>query len=198
MTPDLGQIEARDVAPTEARPTIEISKRRPPISAVRAFLKRRTAPERLHQRVGAKGVYIQKLYFGCGPSTLINALRLKGLDHPNEVRVAMLCRANPQTGTDHNDLVEACPELGLDIIKCKTGGTISDLRTYADPDTPVVVNFIHPLIGCGHFGVVPHVDAENVYLMDSCSGFRSMTHKDFEALWHNSDGTNVRWFAALR
>jgi len=144
------------------------------------------------------GLIIQKANYTCGPVSLLNVLRLKGDGAYSEPELAQICKARPGSGTDNNDLVVAAKQIGLEVVEVRQNATIADIERHLDNAAYVIINYFEAFSQDGHYSVVTDYDEHALYIADCYDGFLRITKKYFPRWWHNSDGSIVGWFMALR
>lgn len=139
----------------------------------------------------------------CGPASLKIVLMHYNHRDLTEGELAALCRATPETGTDHADLVRAAETLGL-RVEAKEQATLPELKAYLDRDIPVIVGFWDTYLEEGdHFTVVYDYDDTSLYMMDPQmdEGVRRMSVEEFVSLWYDTDGPDARrverWMMAV-
>ena len=143
-------------------------------------------------------VHLQQTSYTCGPSSLLNALRLRGDDSWDEPRLARLCRAREEVGTDNDDLVRAARKVGLAVIEAKADATIAEVEAHLDRGHLVIVNYRHAFNGAGHFGLVVDHDRQAFYLADSSLGLVRLKKVDLKSNWQSRDGSVRHWLLALK
>jgi predicted double-glycine peptidase len=134
--------------------------------------------------------------YTCGPASIAMVLQYMGQPVAYE-RITELCRAHPERGTENDHMVEAIEALGL-VPTCITEGGIADLRNALNQDQPIIINYLNPRSGRGHFAVVIGLDDEHVILADPKNGhgFR-LTQADLQSRWHNNDKTIFGWMMTV-
>ncbi len=145
----------------------------------------------------------------CGPASLKIALGYFGIHMP-ERKLAKLCRATPQYGTDHVHLMAAARRLGA-TVTAKEGGTVQELREIVHTERlPVIVGWYSPTDPRrpqpdeDHFSVVAQVTDRKILLLDpeKEDGITELSISRFEKLWWDTDesaggGRVNRWFMKI-
>lgn len=144
------------------------------------------------------GLHIQETAWTCGPASLLNVLRAKGLQGPSEGELAAICETSRESGTDNDKLVAAARTVGLEVVTVKTNSTLEDIDRHLDAGNLVIVNYVHAFDSEGHFGVVVESDARALYLLDSSLGLVRLKRGDLKSHWRNNDGTVHGWLLALK
>src|SRR5690242_13155748 len=79
-----------------------------------------------------EGLVIQQLSYTCGPTSLLNALKLKGETSLTERDLAKLCSSNKKDGTTHPGLIEGAAKAGLKVGEHKDKASIKDVERNID------------------------------------------------------------------
>jgi len=143
-------------------------------------------------------ICIQQLTYSCGPCTIINILRLKGEPSPSEEEMTKLCKSEPEVGTSNENLLDACRQVGLEVLVDKQDASIEDLERSLGKGSYVIVDYWHAFAEEGHYGLVTDYDDRAVYLIDPSFGFIRLRKQDFLKNWYNGDKTIKRWYAAVK
>lgn len=149
------------------------------------------------------GLHLQQTSYTCGPASLINALALTGLPARDEKEVAELCQAKAGVGTKQDQLVQVAKEIGLTVNSYGADHKISDLERLLDQGCLVIINYISPPSGIGHYGVVVEHDTdvskdrEAFFLFDPASGLFRIGKDHLAKHWFNDEKTIAGWLLAL-
>jgi predicted double-glycine peptidase len=145
-------------------------------------------------------ILIQETSYTCGPCSVLNILRLKGSVTFHEAELAKLCDATPNIGTSHEHIVELASQVGLELLEVKSHASFEDIEHNIDSGGYVIINYIEPFSGDGHYAVVTEYDDDFLYLHDCWLGLIRVQKKDLLKLWHDkSENVSVpRWFMAVR
>jgi predicted double-glycine peptidase len=144
------------------------------------------------------GLAIQQESYTCGPTSLLNILRLKGDVSHSEPELSKICKAKPGIGTSHEDLVKAAQQVGLELAEQKSDASIEDLERGIDAGAYVIVNYFHVYSGEGHYGLVTEYDDEALYFRDCSCGFFRIKKKFFKNFWYGDAESSKQWYAAFK
>ena len=142
--------------------------------------------------------YPQYASYSCGPVSLKMVFDHLG-KHYSEEKLIKLCHAIPNNGTSHEHLIEEVKREGFKFVEGHNG-SINDIIFYLNNGYPVIVNYINPLSGGGHYSVIDGYDEkENVLIFaDPSNGNDYTLHfNKFKKLWHNSKGISIGWFLII-
>jgi len=164
-----------------------------------------------------KVVPIEQSDVGCGPTSakmLLDydrVLKDDGSPYSEEELIA-LCGCDPETGTDHEPLVEGLRKIVGDRVVHGEGATLDELkRIVLTERRPVMVGWwvdghltseevrADPDLDGGHYSVVTHVHAHRVWIADpwivdpddedeGAPGIRKLRHAEFLERWYDMDG----------
>lgn len=143
------------------------------------------------------GILIQETSYTCGPSTLLNVLRLKGNDSHTEAELAKRCNTKPGIGTLEADLVRVAKEIGIEVIEEKEHAQIADIERNLDDGNYVIVCYMHAFAGEGHYAIITEYDDQAFYFRDPSLGMFRLKKKYFKEWWHDATGIQ-QWYAAVK
>ena len=117
----------------------------------------------------------------CGPASLRMLLGFHGVARTEDALTEAL-RTNEARGTNRADLVRVAKVEGLRV---RAGGmTLEELRRATAGEGPVIVNYVEPHEGIGHFAVALAVSDTDVTLADPWHGEAfTLSTGDFSARW---------------
>lgn len=137
--------------------------------------------------------------FSCGPACLRMLFDHLG-HHYSEDRLMDLCHSVPRIGTSHDALADEVRREGLHA-SVHTHARILDILSSIDHGIPLIVNFISPVSGKGHYAVVKGYDKDKkvLILADPKDGDDlEMGVAEFRQAWHNDRGSKGWMMAVLR
>ncbi|MDB5186784.1 MAG: hypothetical protein JWM07_256 [Candidatus Saccharibacteria bacterium] len=152
-------------------------------------------------------IHYQELLYSCGPTTLLNGMRLLRGDYSEtEVGLAELCGAQPDIGITDEDIVALTghERVGLEVLETKYDAELTDIKRCVDEakskgENPyVIINYFHAFAGEGHYAAVVDYDDKAVYIMDCSLGYLRLRKEYFKAHWHSTDKSTRGWYAAVR
>lgn len=153
-------------------------------------------PMNIRDIFAQNGLVIQQESFTCGPCTLLNVLRLKGIQAYTEAELAKLCGAKPGVGISCDNMVKVAQQIGLNVTEQKENANILDIQRHLESGACVIVNYIDQYSGHGHYAVITEQDARAFYLRDCTSGFFRFEKAFFVKFWRGDDGMQ-QWFMAI-
>ena len=139
----------------------------------------------------------QKKEYTCGPASLEMVMRFFGKNFTEE-NLAKLAHTK-KDGTLHAGIIQAARKAGF-YCYVHRNSSINHIQHFIDKGDPVIVNYIDPNSGEGHYGVIIGYSSKNLVMNDSSNGQEFSIHKSkFEDLWHggNNKKTNQRWILVL-
>jgi len=140
---------------------------------------------------------IQELSYTCGPTSLLNVLRLKGDDSYTERQLAELCKSNRKDGTTHEGLVDGAQKAGLKVVEHKENAELKDIERNVDAGAYVIVNYFDAWTGYGHYSVITEYDSKSYYIRDCFFGLFRMEKRILDKWWYGRDGIK-RWYLAVK
>lgn len=135
----------------------------------------------------------------CGPASLKIVLEYYGIEK-TEKELYILCKTNPDLGTDDIGLKEAAQSLGLKVT-IKNKSSFDDIENYLKHGTPVIVDWFtrgrndysESEVCDGHYSVVSGIDKEYIYLQDPEIGKeRKIEKEDFLTVWFDFTGRYIQ------
>ena len=134
----------------------------------------------------------------CGPTSLLNILRLKGDDRFDEDELAKRCGVKEGVGCEPEDLIRVAEDIGLEVAEAKYESSLDDLRRHIDGGRYVLINYTPTTYSRGHYSVVVEYDEKSVYIWDCGYGLFTLSNESFEKCWHNSKKTTFRWLMSIK
>lgn len=134
----------------------------------------------------------QKWAYTCGPASvqMIFAYWKKRLTADALERRLKTSR---KSGTGRRMLVKVARHEGF-RVQFSTGGTTAILKKYLAAGIPVIINFVEPSEGEGHYAVLTGVSGTFITMNDPWSGKGSkMAVREFIGRWKRRN----RWFMAV-
>ncbi|MYB39935.1 hypothetical protein F4X86_01400 [Candidatus Saccharibacteria bacterium] len=144
------------------------------------------------------GLQIQVGDSNCGPTSLLNVLRLKGDGRFDEDELAERCGTKAGTGTENEDMVRVAGDIGLEIAETKYDAGLGDLRRHLDGGCHVLINYTPTAHSNGHYSVAVEYDEKAVYIWDCFYGLLRLDNEAFEKCWHSGQKTTFRWLMAVK
>ena len=139
--------------------------------------------------------YEQTRQSACGAYALKMVLEYWGIKEDLDVLIDKIS-VKIGVGASHEALIRVLRSYGL-RVRTKSGATIQDLKDSLDRSAPVVVNYISPPSGLGHYSTVVGIEDGKVFLCDSSNGADySLEIEEFDRIWFNNDKTSRHWMAA--
>ncbi|MBN1672007.1 MAG: hypothetical protein JXR37_13290 [Kiritimatiellae bacterium] len=142
----------------------------------------RASLARIVTEVDASGVCLQSNGFNCGPAAAVTALRHHGVA-AGEGELAILAHTTPLAGTQADSLCAALNRrYGRDGVHCeyRRFGSVSELQ-----DTVPVIAIVKYLLLVDHYVTVLKCNADAVTIGDPLTGLRTLSHKEFAAMWRH-------------
>ena len=142
--------------------------------------------------------YPQYLNYSCGPIALKMVFEHLGIKQTRK-KLIELCKAMPDHGTYHHDLINEVKNEELKYIS-NENGQIKDLIKFLEDGYPVIINYLNPLSGHEHYTVLVGYEKENKLLIfadpadgnDFCLSF-----SEFNNRWHNISSTSIGWYLVI-
>lgn len=144
------------------------------------------------------GLLIQQKPFTCGPSTLQNVLKVKGIESYSEDDLTEMCEAKPGIGTANTMMVKVAKKAGLHVIETKAGAKLTDIEKHIDAGDYVIVCYLNAFSGNGHYGFITEHDDLAYYLRDCDHGLFRLEKKEFDKFWYGQEEGSERWFMAIQ
>lgn len=139
--------------------------------------------------------YYQERSYTCGSA----ALRMAFVHHGwrfDEDDISQLTLPSREYGTSFGRMLYACKELGFPAV-ARTGATLDDARCYVERDIPVVVPYLEPRDGFGHYALLAGANGY-VALHDPFHGEGFARQKeDFLENWREQFAPRARPFIAV-
>lgn len=146
--------------------------------------------------------------FYCGPACLKMILHYYGRE-VSEEEIAQVAKPTFESGTSVENLLLAAEAFGL-VGEWHEEGTIEELRTYAEKDIPVIVEWFSsgegPEPGEPHYSIIVGVSDTHIFILDPEDGQRyEMSHLKFMSVWFSFSGfyikeqsdVRLRWYLPL-
>ena len=136
----------------------------------------------------------QKTIYSCGPAALSMHLGYFGILLTEDELLQKL-QTDPDTGTKYTKIVETAQENGLLTYFTKKG-TLEQIEFYIKKNLPVMVDYIEPIDGDGHYALVIGFDETHIILNDPWYGEKfSMKKERFLNSWNHKD--HGQWMMIL-
>lgn len=133
--------------------------------------------------------------YTCGPASLKMIFDHLGIHYSREEMMEK-CGVQPYPyGTETKDILDAIKQEGL-VFREFNNGAIEDILRCLESGYPPLVNYYNPISKIGHYAVINgyHAVKNLLYFADPANGKDfTLSYAEFEALWHNSDHTQVGW-----
>ena len=134
----------------------------------------------------------------CGSVSLKMIFEYYGKKIPIE-KLIRECNPIKGRGISHKKLIEVARKYGFKV-NAKNKCSIKEIMQFIDNKKPVIVNYINPQSGRGHYSIVKNYDKNKKQLIfaDPSNGDNfKMNFKDFEKAWFNKKRTSEKWMMIL-
>lgn len=130
--------------------------------------------------------------YSCGPICLEMVLAYFRIE-TNYDELTKLTKVHSVHGTDNDEMIKVLKFKGLAATE-KTEADIADITEALDKGWPVIINYVNPESGIGHYAVIKGYSEDILTLADPKNGDNyTISFKKFLNHWSNSDGTVKRW-----
>jgi len=135
----------------------------------------------------------QKYDFDCGPASLamIFCYYNKCQDYPD-----LLKKASENHGTGNFRMKELAEEIGF-RTEVKENASIDDIKKFLEKGIPVVVNYIEPSEGWGHYAVVTGINDKIILANPDTGKEEEMEIDGFKKRWVSGSGKHKQWMLAV-
>lgn len=138
--------------------------------------------------------YPQTKQSACGAYVLKMILEYWGIVENLDVLIAKI-EVKLGVGASHTALSQALKTYNLQV-STKSNASLSDVEKHLNKSRPVIINYISPLSGLGHYSIITGIQKDRVYMCDSSNGPKySMSITDFNEAWFNHKRTSKHWMA---
>lgn len=138
----------------------------------------------------------QETGYDCGPAVARMVLAFFGR-YDDEAHLRSLMKTDAASGTSNRALLDVMRSHGLHATVLEEAD-IDAIETSISRGIPVIVNYINPATGHGHFAVVIGCTASTITLNDPKNGEGySLPTGVFNAHWRSGDGLHHRWMLAV-
>lgn len=132
----------------------------------------------------------------CGPVVMKMILEHFGI-HESQEKLAEQLGTTEARGTSHEAMIRVARKYGF---RChtQTRSSGSDVEKFLVKNIPVIVNYIDPTSGHGHYAIIVGTNGKEFILNDpeNGEGFK-IGVIEFEKRWHNSTGHSKGWLLTL-
>ncbi len=130
--------------------------------------------------------------YSCGPVCIEMLLLYYRIPFDVET-IQNMCDAQPGKGTDNARMPLALQTYGLQA-KVTYPADTTDIIAALQNNAPVIVNYLNPVSGVGHFAVVKGITEAHIIFADPKNGDGyELPIPQFIAAWHSSDGSIQKW-----
>lgn len=139
--------------------------------------------------------YEQTKQSACGAYVLKMILEYWGIQENLDVLIEKI-GVKINVGASHAALIKVLRAYKLSV-SAQSNASVHDLEKYLSKSMPVIINYISPLSGLGHYSIVIGIEDGHVFLCDSSNGPRySLDIEEFDRIWFNSNKLSKHWLAA--
>lgn len=134
----------------------------------------------------------QKYDYDCGPASLAMVFCYNNVcqEYPDLLKKA------GKHGTDNLKMKEMAEEIGFKT-EMKENSEIADIRRFIEKKIPVIVNYLEPELGWGHYAVVTGINEKLILANPDTGEEEAWNISDFEAKWVSGNGKHKRWMLAV-
>ncbi len=134
----------------------------------------------------------------CGPATLLMVLKFFGMEK-TQADLAALLKTSEEKGTDEDMMETVARDLGFDV---RTGsGVYEEIVRALEGGSMVIVAFVEPQDGEGHYAVVTDANSDRIRLLDPASSKDAqsiLTKEGFIKRWGKKYSAHHQWFMILK
>ena len=146
-----------------------------------------------------KHYFQKKKSSACGPVSLKIVFKYRGKTISAQELIKE-CKTTKGRGTSHKKMIEVSKKNGFKV-KAKNKNSINDIIQNINEKNPVIVNYINPKSGRGHYSIIKDYNPkkEQLIFADPSNGNNfKMNFNDFNKRWFNKNKTSPQWMMVLK